>query len=465
MDQTPSPVVPPVDASVAAAEAGAGPSAGDAGLPSPGARRAHPLLWVPTLYFAMGTPNIAVSVVAAIMYKNLGVSNRDIALYTGSMYLPWALKPLWAPLVEMFRTKKFFVLAMELVMAATLSGVAFALPLPSFMTWTLALFWVTGFASATQDIAADGVYIGAMAPKEQAAYAGVQGIFWSLGRIIASGLLVSFTGMLHGRMQMPWTRAWMIVMVIMGGIMALSALWHARFLPSGDRAADAPQNFAQASQTFVDAFRTFFTKRSIALMIAVVFFYRFGEGLIEKIGPLFMLDTRSAGGLGLDNVALGNINGTWGTTGFVLGALLGGLFAAKLGLRRAFFLLALALNVPHVTYLYLSQARPESVLLITLVVTIEKFGYGFGSVGHMLYMMQQLAPGPYRTAHYAFATGIMALSMMFTGMISGALQEALGYQVFFLVVLAASLPPIVFAKLAPFHVAAAEGRAAAPVGH
>jgi PAT family beta-lactamase induction signal transducer AmpG len=300
-----------------------------------------------------------------------------------------------------------------------------------------------------------------MSHKEQAMYVGVQGVFWNLGRVIATGLLVTFTGMLHDRMGLAWPRAWMVVMAILAAIMGLAFVWHVKLLPSGGQAADAPSSLAAAARTFVDAFATFFRKKSIWMMIAVAYFYRFGEGLIEKIGPLFLLDARAVGGLGLDNVKLGTINGTYGTVAFIVGALLGGLFAARLGLRRSLFILVLALNVPHVTYLYLSQARPESLAAIAAAVTIEKFGYGFGSVGHMLYMMQQMAPGPYKTAHYAFATGIMGLCMMSTGMVSGVIQERVGYQTFFLLVLAVSVVPLLFAWKAPFPVAEAQEDAAA----
>ena len=421
-------------------------------MPPPTARpRAHPALWVPSLYFAMGTPMTAVTAMSAVMYKNLGLSNAEIAFYTGSMYLPWVIKPLWSPVVEMFRTKKFFVLSMELVMAATLGGIAASLPLPGYLRWTITLFWLTGFASATQDIAADGVYISAMSHREQATYAGVQGVFWNFGRVIATGLLVSLTGSLHG-MGLSWSRAWTAVMGVLSAVMLLSFVWHMRVLPSGSRAASLGGAARPSAGTFVDAFASFFRKKSIWTMIAVAYFYRFGEGLIEKIGPLFLLDPRAVGGLGLDNVQMGKINGTYGTAAFIVGALLGGLFAARLGLRRSLFVLALAANVPHATYLYLSQVRPETVGPIAAAVMIEKLGYGFGSVGHMLYMMQQVAPGPYRTAHYAFATGIMGLCMMSTGMVSGALQEAVGYQSFFVIVLAVSALPLVFAWKAPFPV-------------
>lgn len=440
------------------------PAAEEFALPLPGRRR-HPLAWVPSLYFAMGTPMITVSVVAAIMYKNMGVSNSAIAFHTGLMSLPWTLKPLWSPLLEMFRTKKFFVIATEITMMVTLGCVALALPLPSFMPLTLAAFWITGFASATQDIAADGVYITSTTPKEQAAYVGVQGIFWNAGAIIASGLLVSFTGYLHTTRGLSWAQSWMIVMAVLSAIMFLAAAWHKRTLPTGSRSSEAPADLKAAARSFGEAFTSFFAKKDIGIMIAVIFFYRFGEGLIEKIGPLFLIDQRGVGGLALDNVALGAINGTYGTLGFVVGALLGGLFAAKLTLRRSFVVLALALNVPHLTYFFLSQALPQDTFVIAAVVTLEKFGFGFGSVGHMLYMMQQVSPGPYQTAHYAFATGIMGLCRTFTGMISGVLQESLGYQMFFLLVLAASVPPVVLAFFAPFNHKADAAAARAGTGH
>jgi MFS transporter, PAT family, beta-lactamase induction signal transducer AmpG len=410
----------------------------------------RPWAWVPTLYLAMGTPMITVSVVAAIMYKNLGLSNSEIALYTGSMYLPWVLKPLWAPLLELFLTKRLFVLAMEFCIALTLCCVGLALGLSSYLAATLAFLWLVGFASATQDIAADGVYIAAMSPKQQAQFVGVQGICWNAGRLLASGVMVECTAFLHRDLSLSWQATWSLVMFALALVMASLGLWHVRALPRDEPTERNTESLHAALSTMRDTWLSFLQKRDIWLMLAVVFFYRFGEGFIEKVGPLFLMDARSAGGLGLDNAALGRINGGYATVGFLSGTLLGGLFAAKLTLRRSFWLLAIALNVPHLTYFLLALHKPESHALIATVVTIEKFGYGFGSVGHMLYMMQQVAPGPYRTAHYAFATGVMGLCMMLTGMVSGALQEQLGYVQFFALALGASVPPIVLAWLAPF---------------
>ncbi|MET0344523.1 MAG: MFS transporter [Polyangiales bacterium] len=399
----------------------------------------------------MGTPLHAVTVVSAIMYKNLGLTNAEIGLYTGSMYLPWVIKPLWAPLLELYRSKRFFVIAAELTMAVTLACVALALGLPHYLPATLVFLWLTGFASATQDVAADGVYIAAMDAKRQAQYAGVQGIFWNASKVVAAGFLVELTQWLHDRGGASWPTTWAAVMGVLALVMSLLALWHLRALPAA-READIPKRMPASGvlSTISDTWLSFVRKPRVGWMLAVVFFYRFGEGFIEKVGPLFLMDPRSVGGLGLDNAAIGRIQGTYATLGFLAGALGGGLFVARMTLRRSFWLLAIALNVPHLTYSYLSVAQPESLTLIAVVVTIEKLGYGFGSVGHMLYMMQQLAPGPYRTAHYAFATGVMGLSMMLTGMLSGTLQEWLGYQAFFVFVLAASLPPIVLAWTAPF---------------
>jgi PAT family beta-lactamase induction signal transducer AmpG len=394
---------------------------------------------------------VTVSVVAAIMYKNLGVSNADIALHTGLLYLPWSLKPLWAPITEMVKTKRHWVLAMQLGMAFTLAAVALSIPLPGYLPTTLAFFWVTAFLSSTHDIAADGVYISVMSPRQQASWVGVQGICWNAGRVLASGVLVAFTGYLFD-VTGDYGRSWMIVMGCLAVLMALLAVWHLRHMPADPRAVGAPRDLGEAAATFWDTLRTFFQKPGVWLMIAFIVLYRSGEGFLEKIGPLFMMDAAEAGGLALSNQALGTINGTFGTFGFMGGALLGGLFAAKMTLRRSLFVLCMVLNVPNLTYVYLAFTTPSDVTTITALVTIEKIGYGFGSVGHMLYMMQQVAPGKYRTAHYAFATSLMNLGLMLPSSVSGYVQEALGYQNFFLFVLAATIPSFIASYIAPFHV-------------
>lgn len=412
----------------------------------------HPLTWVPSLYLAMGLPNVMVGVVAAIIYKNLGISNADIALYTSQMYLPWVLKPLWAPLLEAYRTKRWWVIGMQFTMAASLGLVAFCLPLDDFFRLSLAFFWITGFASATQDTVADGVFMTTMPLRDQARYAGLQGMCWNLGAVIASGLLVSLTGWLHRQMGLSWVHCWMIVVSMAALAMAGFGLWHLRVLPPGAPSTVKADSVRAAYGALRDSWVTFFAKPHIWMMLAVIFFYRFGEGFIEKFGPLFLLDPRSAGGLGLDNESLGFINGTAGTIAFIAGAFLGGFLVARRTLPRSFFVLALVLNVPHLTYFYLSTALPENTVWIGAVVALEKFGFGMGSVGHMLYMMQQVSPGPFRMSHYAMATGVMALTKWSTGTVSGWVWGAIGhnYTTFFALVLAFSVPPILLAWRAPF---------------
>lgn len=418
----------------------------------------HPLTWVPTLYLAMGLPNVTVGVVSAILFKNLGVSNEDIALYTSQMYLPWVLKPLWSPLLEPFKTKRWWVIAMQFTMMATLGAVAFCLPLDDFFRLSLAFFWITGFASATQDIVADGVFMTTMPLRDQARYAGLQGMCWNLGAVIASGLLVSLTGWLHGHVGLSWVHCWMWVMVGTGLVMGGFGLWHLRTLPPGAPSAVQGQGLKAAGPALRDSWRSFFAKPHIGGMLAVIFFYRFGEGFIEKFGPLFLLDPRSAGGLGLGNEALGLLNGTVGTLSFIAGAFLGGFVVARMTLRRSFVLLAITLNLPHLTYWLLAQGQPENLWLIGTLVSIEKFGFGMGSVGHMLYMMQQVAPGPFKMTHYAFATGVMAMTRWATGTASAWLWAGTGrdYALFFGLVLGVSVLPVLLAWRAPFPHAAPE---------
>jgi PAT family beta-lactamase induction signal transducer AmpG len=421
-------------------------------FPSAATMIRHPLLWVPTLYLAMGIPNATVSQVAAIMYKNLGVPVEKIALYTGLMYLPWVLKPLWSPFMEPFKTKRYWVIAMEFMMAVAVVLVGFALKMPSYFTLTIGLFWIIGFASGTQDIAADAVYMTSLSSKVQAQYAGIQGMCWNAGAILASGLLVVLTGKMHNVFHIDWVNSWMVVMMVIAATLAACGLWHLRVLPAGEPSSLHGGSLKDAFLSLRETWSTFFKKKQIWLMLWVVFMYRFAEGFIEKFGPLFLLDDRANGGLGLSNEALGSINSILGTIGFIVGALLGGFLAAKLTLRRSFVILALALNVPHVTYYLLSTWMPDNLALISVVVTIEKFGFGLGSVGHMLYMMQQLAPGPFKMSHYAFATGVMALSKWATGSISGVVYTALGhsYHTFFIFVLIASIPPVLTCWFAPF---------------
>jgi PAT family beta-lactamase induction signal transducer AmpG len=415
-------------------------------------------LWVPSSYLAMGLIYVTVGSVANVMFKNMGMDNTNAAFWSSILGFPYTFKFLWAPLLELYKTKKFFVVLMQFLLAASIAGAAFALQLPG-KTWlvpVLVLLAVSAMLGATQDIGSDGVYVTTLPPRDMAKYTGFQSMCWNAGFLLAAGPLIHFSGVLHESTH-SWGTSWMVILLVIAGVMVLAGLYHSRLLPPGAAALDAPKTFGQAMGTFGHAFATFFQKKGVWLMIAFAFFYRTGFGLIDKMGPLFMIDDRAKGGLGLSNQMLGDINGTFGTGAFILGSLVGGWVVSRAGLKKSLLILCLCLNVPNVTFLILSQTLPSNYYVIAGIVTLEKLGWGIGCVGHMIYMMQQIAPGPYKTAHYTIATALMGACMMLTGAVSGYVQKWVGYQWFFIIVLLAAAPSILVTLLAPFHHADSAG--------
>jgi PAT family beta-lactamase induction signal transducer AmpG len=424
------------------------------------ARSPRALLWVPSLYLAMGIPfNVIMGGTAARMYKSLGYSDGQITVALGSIGVAWSLKPLWAAFLDMYRTKKFFVLVMEVLLAAIFSAIALSLPVAGFFQGSIALFWVAAFASSTQDICADGVYLTALAKPVQARLAGVQSTFWVLGKVLATGLLIWTVDRLKTAQGWSEPRMWSVVLLVSAAAMVALAGWHWVMLPTGS-IAHRPENTRSVVREFLHTAETFFHKRMFWGMIAFVFLYRLGEGLILMEGQLFLQSSVQQGGLGLTAGQVSSIDAVWGTTFTIVGGLLGGMFVSRLGLARALAILAVCLNVPHFTYVYLSQAAAAghgvSYLTTVTMVSIEKFGYGFGFVGNMIYMMQQLAPGRWTMTHYAFATALMNLVLVPTNMISGPLAECLGFSTFFGVVMIASVPSVWAAWKAPFPLARTE---------
>ncbi|MGA2116958.1 MAG: MFS transporter [Bryobacteraceae bacterium] len=409
-------------------------------------RRTPPFAWVPTLYFAEGVPFFAVSLIAGILYKRLGLGNDVIALYTKLLLLPWSSKPLWSPLLEMFKTKKYFVVLLQLVGGISLGLIALCLPLPGYFLYTIGLFAVVAFCSSTHDIAADGLYIASLSSKEQAAYAGWQSGFYSVARLFSQGGLIVLAGYLEARMDVP--HAWMAIFASMGLILASLSLYHSRVLPSGGAArhSGSPREIAA---TFRDVLVSFLRKPNIYWLLLFILLYRAGEGQVVTIGPLFLVDKRSAGGLGLSMDQFGTIYGTFGTLAFLAGTVLGGYFTSWLGLRRALLPLVCALNFPNLAYVYLSAALPTNPVLVASAMSVEMFGYGFGFVGVVLLMMQEIAPGKYQTAHYAFANSLMNLGLMIPGAVSGKIQVAIGYRKFFVWVLISSVPALILSHFIP----------------
>jgi PAT family beta-lactamase induction signal transducer AmpG len=425
-------------------------------MPSSSApRMLHPAAWVPSAYFAEGIPFALVIWVAGTLFKDLGHSDGEITLATASIGIAWSLKPLWAALLDMGKTKKFFVLSMEYAIAALLVLAALVLRVPSLPHFQaiIGLFWIMAFCSSTQDICVDGVYVTALDPARQAAFIGVQGMAWNIGRIFATALLVWLAGTLKVDVGLPATSAWSTALLAAAGMMMLLGIYHGVVLPTGVPAS-RPENVRAAVSTFVDTLRDFVKKPQLLGMLTFVFLYRSGEGFLLVEAPLFLQSSLAAGGVGLSLKDKGLIDGTIGTTVSLIGGLLGGVFIAKRGLPRALFPMAVCMNVPHLCYLYLSQQvapdHPLSFATIGTLVAIEKCGYSFAAVAIMLYMMQQITPGKYPMAHYAFCTALMNLVLVPTQMLSGPIAERLGYRHFFVFVLLASIPSLIAAWFAPF---------------
>ncbi|MEW6023352.1 MAG: MFS transporter [Pseudomonadota bacterium] len=422
-------------------------------------RLRSPLLWVPTGYFTMALGYVMLTSVTAIMFKNLGMDNGTAAQYSSLLILAYTVKPLFAPFVEMYRTKKFFVLWAQVLIGAGFAGVALAMSLPGYMTVLMAVFFGLSFIGATQDIASDGVYVTSLDTRTQSLYCGLQSLSWNVGPIVAAGGMVYLSGYLHTQVfghdpkvfGPDWIDAWRLIFVLVGAVMLVMAAWHARTMPDGARAADTPASMRDAGRILFDAFVTLFQKRGIWRMLAFAFLFRLSIGLLEKIGPFFMVDPASKGGLGLSNEMLGLVYGTYGLAAVLLGSLLGGWYVARRGLKATLFVLCCAVNIPNVTFLLMSIYLPSSLVVITAGVVIEKFFFGFGAVGFMIYLMQQLAPGKYTTTHYAFGTGVMGLCGLVTGVVSGHLQEWLGYVHYFGFVMVATIPSFLATWFAPFH--------------
>ncbi|HOX24334.1 MAG TPA: MFS transporter [Candidatus Krumholzibacteria bacterium] len=406
-----------------------------------------PWTWVPTLYFAEGVPYILVNTVSVILYKRLGVENAAIAFWTSLLYLPWVVKMLWGPLVDSHATKRSWILATQLALASCLALIAASISLPAFFAVSLAAFTVAAFVSATHDIAADGYYLHALDAREQAYFVGVRTMFYRAAMIFGSGLLVTFAGSLEGGaggIARAWTTAFALAAAIYAGLW----LYHRAALPRPP--TDVRRDPAAARAAGADwarVFATWLRQSRVGVVIAFILLYRLGESMLLKLASPFMLDERAAGGLGFTTQQVGVAYGTVGLGCLILGGIAGGWLIARYGLRRLLWPLALALNVPHLAYLYMAHAQPGPLVAYPLVA-IEQLGYGLGTTAFMVVLMR-ISRGEHRTSHYAIATGLMALGMMLPGMVSGAIQEAVGYRTFFLIVILAGLPGLLTLPFLP----------------
>ena len=393
----------------------------------------NPWAWVPTLYFAEGVPYVAVMTISVIIYKRLGLSNTDITLYTSWLYLPWVIKPLWSPFVDMLRTKRWWILMMQILIAAALAGVAFTIPGPLWLQGSLAFFWLLAFSSATHDIAADGFYMLGLEQHEQAYFVGIRSTFYRIATIFSSGLLVGLAGVLQV-LTRSIAYAWSLVFYLIAGLFIALWLYHSWALPRPAEDANRVQKTAaDIVNEFWQTLVTFFRKPQVWVGICFMLFYRMPEGLLAKVSALFLVDKMANGGLGLSDVEFGMVQGTVGVIGLTLGGILGGIAASRNGLKRWLWPMVMAITIPDLVYVYLSYALPSSLLVINICIFLEQFGYGFGFSAYMLYLIYY-SQGEHKTAHYALCTAFMALSMMIPGLFAGALQETVGYQAFFIIV-------------------------------
>lgn len=429
-----------------------------------------PIAWVPTAYFAMGLPFVVLNMVTVLMFKGLGVEDKLITFWTSLILLPWTLKPLWSPFLELFKTKKFFVVLTQLVTGVTFGLVAFSLNLPHFFSVAIALLAIIAFSGATHDIVCDGVYMSELTPSEQAKYIGWQGAFYNIAKIVATGGLVYLAGVLIEKYGggsgadaeatiLASRKAWMIIMAVLCAVMVLLGIYHIFMLPSGKKREQKEQRtVGQVMNELGNVLLAFFKKSHIVYYLFFIILYRFAEGFVMKIVPLFLKADRAMGGLGLSEKEIGLYYGSYGAAAFVLGSLLAGYYISSRGLRKTLFSLCCIFNLPFVVYAFFAFFQPESGIIICSGIVFEYFGYGFGFVGLTLFMMQQVAPGPHQMAHYAFASGIMNLGVMLPGMLSGWVCETLGewfnkpggYEPFFIFVLFATIPAFLITYFVPF---------------
>ncbi len=401
-------------------------------------KQRNPWTWVPTLYFAEGLPYVAVMTISLVLYKQLGLSNAEITFYTSWLYLPWVIKPLWSPFIDVVKTKRWWITGMQLLIGAAFGGVAFTIPTSFWLQGSLFFFWVMAFSSATHDIAADGFYMLGLDQHQQAWFVGIRSTFYRLATIFGQGVLVMIAGNLQVMFRNTIRYSWSLMFYGVAGLFIALWLYHSYILPKpkddkGMEKLDGSKLMSELKHTVV----TFFTKmpvKEVTIAILFMLLYRMPEGLLAKVSSLFLIDSHGAGGLGLSPQEYGLVQGTVGIIGLTLGGILGGIAAGKDGLKKWLWPMVFAITIPDFVYVYMSYALPESLLVVNICVFFEQFGYGFGFTAYMLYLIY-FSQGEYKTSHYALCTALMALSMMIPGLFAGALQEAVGYRSFFIIVM------------------------------
>lgn len=407
----------------------------------------NPWAWVPTLYFAEGLPYIAVTVLAIEIYMQLGLSDAEITFYTSWLYLPWVIKPFWSPFLDLYKTKRWWITTMQLLLGSAFAGVAFTIQADWWLQGSICFFWMLAFSSATHDVAADGFYMMGLDQHEQAFFVGIRSTFYRLSMIVGKGVLIMLAGVLQVMSRYQIKFSWSLIFYGLTGLFIAFYLYHNFILPHPKEDVDHQEKpeVKVVVHDFLMTFATFFKKKQIFTAIAFMLLFRLPEALLTPISQLFLQAQSSKGGLGLSPQEFGLVNGTVGVIGLLAGGIIGGMLVSRDGLKKWIWPMTFAITIPNVAYVYLAYAMPESLIAINLCVFLENFGYGFGFSAYMLFMIY-FSQGEHKTSHYALCTGFMALSMLIPGLFAGALAQYVGYRMFFIIVMLSCMMPFFVAS-------------------
>lgn len=407
-----------------------------------------PWFWIPVLNFASGLPYAIIISVSVIMYKSLGINNEDIGIYTSLLYLPWVIKPLWSPFIDLYSTKRKWFLSMQLLISIAFLLVGLSIPVSQFFVVSLAIFWVAAFASASNDVASDGFYLLALPKEQQSFFLGIRSTFYRLSMLTGNGLIVIIAGYLEQEFG-DKHKAWSYTMIFVAILMALITLYNYFSTPNTENSESINNTETRESKSFNTVFISFFQKKQIGLVMIFILVFRLGESQLLKMLTPFLIDEKAVGGMGLTTQDVGIIYGTFGVFALVIGGILGGIVISKNGLGKWMLPMILMMHLPIIGFILLSHFHPESIFYVYITIIVEQFGYGFGFAAFMMFLIY-VAEGESKTSHYAIATGFMALGMMLPGMLSGYIQEYLGYANFFIWVFCATIPGLILSRFLIF---------------
>ena len=390
--------------------------------------------WVPSVFFIDGLATMVIIILPLLLYKQLGLSNGEITFYTSWLYLPWVLRPLWREFIEKSKMQRTWLLGLELIIGASFGGVAFSIPTTSWLQYTLFFFWVMAFSAATHELTAREMFRSVYHDCERVHYGFVRSTFYRLATIFGQGVLVMIAGNLQVIYRNNIRYSWYLVFYGTAGLTIALWLWNNFFLPRIKNKGSERISYEVAKVNLVNSLKAFSRKEHFLVTVLFLLFFRMPEGLLSQVSTLFLIDGSYNGGLGLSPQEYGLGQGTVGIIGLTLGGILGGIAAGRDGLKRWLWPMVCAITIPDLVYVYMSYAMPDSLLVVNICVFFEQFGYGFGFTAYMLYLIY-FSQGEYKTSHYALCTALMALSMMIPGLFAGALQEAVGYRTFFIIVM------------------------------